>query len=316
MDWSPAAHTSRLVGWLLTILRACVSLSRLPLFRSAPLHRRQLQVIRSVDKVGIAAASRRRDTVAFVDGAVLPGGRCGLCVYYSSGHALNAHGSVVRPEGIAADSNLTELAAVYWALLHHPCHLALSIYSDSAHALRCVEVIADEEAKQSMSSRARRRKTADAVGVTAAITDDRWRSLVWMIHALLRLRRAPTRFCKVKGHTGSRKNETADALAKKGAEEGPVLPVPIRISTFEMYRVLVSYLLCQEGGESAVEGAARRMETRTDRYVKRRPQPLSRDTSITQYLAIDCEMVGVGPRGARSVLASVSVVNEAANQAK
>lgn len=47
---------------------------------------------------------------------------------------------------------------------------------------------------------------------------------------------------------------------------------------------------------------------------KKRPTPLSKDESITQTLAVDCEMVGVGPGGSRSKLASVSVVNESANQ--
>eukprot|EP00301_Raphidiophrys_heterophryoidea_P015202 c23744_g1_i1.p1 GENE.c23744_g1_i1~~c23744_g1_i1.p1 ORF type:complete len:376 (+),score=91.16 c23744_g1_i1:56-1183(+) len=37
--------------------------------------------------------------------------------------------------------------------------------------------------------------------------------------------------------------------------------------------------------------------------------PKSDDTSMTKYLALDCEMVGIGPDGVESVLASVCVVN-------
>ena len=45
----------------------------------------------------------------------------------------------------------------------------------------------------------------------------------------------------------------------------------------------------------------------------RRPTPTSRDASVTETLAIDCEMVGVGEDGTRSVLARVTVVNEHGN---
>ena len=45
----------------------------------------------------------------------------------------------------------------------------------------------------------------------------------------------------------------------------------------------------------------------------RRPTPTSRDASVTETLAIDCERVGVGEDGTRSVLARVTVVNEHGN---
>jgi len=45
----------------------------------------------------------------------------------------------------------------------------------------------------------------------------------------------------------------------------------------------------------------------------RRPMPTSRDASVTEVLAMDCEMVGVGEDGTRSVLARVTVVNEHGN---
>ena len=45
----------------------------------------------------------------------------------------------------------------------------------------------------------------------------------------------------------------------------------------------------------------------------RKPTPTSRDASVTEIVAMDCEMVGVGEDGSRSVLARVTVVNEYGN---
>ena len=41
----------------------------------------------------------------------------------------------------------------------------------------------------------------------------------------------------------------------------------------------------------------------------RSPTPIGSETGLTDALALDCEMVGVGPRGALSALARVAVVN-------
>ncbi|GIL65221.1 hypothetical protein Vafri_19036 [Volvox africanus] len=41
----------------------------------------------------------------------------------------------------------------------------------------------------------------------------------------------------------------------------------------------------------------------------RRPGMVGNDTGLTKVLAIDCEMVGVGPKGSKSVLARVCIVN-------
>ena len=43
------------------------------------------------------------------------------------------------------------------------------------------------------------------------------------------------------------------------------------------------------------------------------PRPLDDSLTLTRALALDCEMVGVGPDGEKSVLAQVSVVNESGN---
>ncbi|PSC76702.1 RNA exonuclease 4 [Micractinium conductrix] len=44
-----------------------------------------------------------------------------------------------------------------------------------------------------------------------------------------------------------------------------------------------------------------------------RPQSIGRDTEPTKLVAVDCEMVGVGPNGVRSALARVCVLNSAGN---
>lgn len=46
---------------------------------------------------------------------------------------------------------------------------------------------------------------------------------------------------------------------------------------------------------------------------KAKPGSLSTDSSLTPVLAMDCEMVGVGPNGTKSVLARVCIVNSAGN---
>ena len=45
----------------------------------------------------------------------------------------------------------------------------------------------------------------------------------------------------------------------------------------------------------------------------KRPMPTGRNTALTDTIALDCEMVGVGEDGRRSILARVSVVNEDGN---
>lgn len=60
------------------------------------------------------------------------------------------------------------------------------------------------------------------------------------------------------------------------------------------------------------EAVRRRREPRPTGPL-RVPTPLSDDTSLTDAIALDCEMVGAGPRGLDSILASVCVVNRHGN---
>lgn len=45
----------------------------------------------------------------------------------------------------------------------------------------------------------------------------------------------------------------------------------------------------------------------------KKPKPTGRNTAVTRILALDCEMVGVGADGKRSILARASIVNEDGN---
>lgn len=45
----------------------------------------------------------------------------------------------------------------------------------------------------------------------------------------------------------------------------------------------------------------------------KKPKPTGRNTAVTRVLALDCEMVGVGADGKRSILARASIVNEDGN---
>lgn len=52
---------------------------------------------------------------------------------------------------------------------------------------------------------------------------------------------------------------------------------------------------------------------RADGMPQKKPAPVGRNTALTDAVALDCEMVGCGEDGKRSVLARVSVVNEDGN---
>ena len=49
------------------------------------------------------------------------------------------------------------------------------------------------------------------------------------------------------------------------------------------------------------------------RVPKKKPAPTGRNTALTDLIALDCEMVGAGVDGRKSILARVSVVNEDGN---
>ena len=302
---------------LLASFRALLVLLRELLFGPRLLPSRRLQ-IRGVDRAH-AASSKGRELKAFIDGSVQLKGTCGFSVFYHAGHPLNAHGRF-EPAPSSPDANLAELVALFWAVANHPREQHLTIFSDSAHALRCVQALAENGAEggvgggggggggRGSGGRKRGRRQAPPPR-PAQVNDVRWAPIIRLIWWLLRLRTAQTCFFKVPAHRGVRQNETADALAKTGADSEHVCDVPHRASLAHTCRLLLRFLtqesLCLGSG---ARGGARQPPP------ARRPEPTGSSLEVSSVLALDCEMVGTGPSTLDSKLASVCVVNAAGNQ--
>ena len=231
-----------------SLLYALVSGRRLP--------RDRLYVQTRGVNVALLRSQRDKHLRAFVDGSTLEDGSCGLACFYSDGHSLNYHGRFDTGSGPKADSNLAELAAVFWVLLFHPRGQHLTIFSDSAHALRVVQAASDGSCDEPQPRRRNRGSHAGASGTDAQrpscprleAREAVVASLIWW---LLRLRRAQTAFYKVPGHKGFTQNAVADALARQAAEHGPeceaTLPggVPITPSLARLLELLLRFLLAQ-----------------------------------------------------------------------
>lgn len=307
------------VRLLLAVPRAVAELAGEALLGERLLRRDRLTVSsRGVDPHHLLS-SKGATLKAFADGSVLESGACGIAVFYSEGHPHNYHGGFLPIP--RASSNLVELLALFWAVLHHPRGQHLSVFSDSAHALRLVEKAACATEKQQPNTRARRRPPPPS--------EPREACLVRAIHWLLRLRKAQTCFFKVPAHKKYKQNEIADALAQQAASEPPSLEAPFSLGWARLLQLLLIYILRQD----PLDGGAlppRLKAGRKPKQAVRRPQPIGKSTEMTrvsllrlprsqsesrahslppQVLALDCEMVGVGAMGMDSCLASVGVVN-------
>ena len=304
--------------WTLTIELLC---GGLPLGRA-----RLLLRTKGIDRT-LIHSPKGRDLKAFIDGSVLESKACGCGVYYRDSHYLNFSGGFAATS-VTPTSNLAELAALYFALVRHPRGQHLSIFSDSAFALRVVQaasVDADTELGSTAVARKRSRRAGGSASATTCPTlNPCERSLAQCIWWLLRLRTAQTCFYKVAAHKGFAQNHCADSLAKHGAEHGPMNSIPLGGSWRALILLLMRYLLGQsklDGGtmdvssfvqtsdaETAAEAMARR------RAMVPRPKPTGDSTELTRVLALDCEMVGIGAFGYESRLGSVSICNDQGNQ--
>ena len=314
------SRSGRGMAQLLVWLRAIAALFWALLEWWRPLSRLRLMVrTKGVDRTLLA--STRGSLRAFVDGSVTGDGKCGFGIFYGERHPLNVQGGF--DAGAApAQSNLTELAALYWVLRHHPRGQHLSVFSDSAHVLRVVQAESSVDEREGGSSQKRKRRGRDQDHSLAdkppacPKLDPREASLARAIGWLLRLRTAQTCLYKVPAHKGFTQNTLADALARTGAEKGPVCQLPLTLSFVSLVGLLLSYLVGQSELDGGAGGNGVAAHEKAGGAVRgknrnvRRPEALGTSTELTHVLALDCEMVGVSLWGGDSRLASVSVVNE------
>ena len=122
------------------VATALATILHVLLFRGRRLGRENLSVrSKGVDKT-LLLSPRGKHLKAFVDGSVSEdGASCGIGVYYEDGHPYNFQGGFACAHGGRAQSNLAELAALFWALWKHPRGQHLTIFSDSMHALQVVQ---------------------------------------------------------------------------------------------------------------------------------------------------------------------------------
>ena len=301
-----AAHARRMellasARLLVVALRSIIELLVELLFGPARLDRSRLTVQRGVDRVQLGAA-KACDFKAYTDGALLCDGRAGIGVYYSDGHPRNASRRLQFAPSVPPDANIAELAALFWVLEHHPRGVELTVFSDSAHALRAVEALADD-------ARPPRIRGGGNSGSRSRAIAEQGARYVTAIHWVLRLRTARTRFCKVPGHRGFKGNELANALAQCAADgpteaDGGAVPLARALrGGVDVIVSLLRYLTRQDDADEVAELA--RAPGRPPNRRLRRPGPIGPSNSPSYALALDCEMVGVGRGGTTSALASV-----------
>lgn len=127
--------------------------------------------------------------------------------------------------------------------------------------------------------------------------------MLWMLRWLLYLRTERTSLRKVIGHKGFKGNEMADQLASLGvrlSEETYVCQDTSIRWRLEFARWW-EYALLRSNPEEDALGATKGL------------QPLDGNLSATRVVALDCEMVGVGPGGLQSILARVCIINSSGN---
>ena len=263
--------------------------------------------------------TRADDGVVYVDGSVNRG-VAGVGIWYGAGHHLNYAAAI---PAAAADNNVAELVAVFVALIRHPRDARLAIHTDSRACMTTLE---------SLASGGKTRDLAPRDPACRALLD----ALLWVLF----WRENRTVIHKVKAHAGHTPNERADQLASLGANAGFVVPVPGfgdgrvtlsrsagRFPGRALRSALVRFLAREPGigsgaiGDDHAAFVAKKggRKPRPDGLSPKHkgplavPRPLDDSLALTRALAVDCEMVGVGPDGEKSVLAQVSVVNESGN---
>ena len=270
------------------------------------------------------------NALCYVDGSASTDGgrrRSGIGVWYSYGHALNyASATTTR----STDNNVVEMLAVYAAVVRHGRDDDLTVCSDSRVCCKKLERLT------TTPSATRAGEWLDSATLCVAFA--------------LSKRRGKTTIRKVRAHVGGNhtSNARADQLAligsKAGEREeetcgfaprceetrnGASIAAARAACDGRVLRELARFLSGEEGfGNGCIDGngtseARRRAHEGVMADVRRadrsgaeslvKPTPFSDDCTVTDVLALDCEMVGVGECGMESMLAQVCVVNEHGN---
>jgi len=243
--------------------------------------------------------TRSGKNTAVIDGSVQKG-VLSIGVWYGEGHPLNFSGRITGND----DNNRAELAAVYWAVLHHPRVEPLCLFSDSSHVVDCMRTLA----------------LKGPAGCRCTLT--------LMICLLLHLRLAPTTIKKIKAHSNNPSSDMADAMARLGTRSKDSRYVPEGTGALSIRHALL--LVTCPGFVSFCTSAATRIRDSPTGAVHMEgmessnklgskdvtygpPLAKSDNFSKTPLLGVDCEMVGVGVDGVESELARVCIINQHGN---
>ena len=221
-----------------------------------------------------------------------------FAVWYGHNHPQNFEG---RLDTVWREH--AELAAVCWALLHHPCDRKLVVYTENKSMVRYLAECLDT----APGSAAKPGKSLGWAGDARQflLTAEHARSLGMLRGGLTlvshtkkglhpRVRSLVRKLEVVEG-------EGAQVVLVPGVGEGMPYSAQIRRVVELVERV----------------GPIRNPEATTAQddpsCARKRPEPKGPSLEVTRVLALDCEMVGVGRDGYRSILARVSVVNSDGN---
>eukprot|EP00958_Prasinococcus_capsulatus_P023741 scaffold3600_cov387-Prasinococcus_capsulatus_cf.AAC.3 len=223
-----------------------------------------------------------------------------------------------------ADPNVAEMCAIFWVLLNHPINHRLTIFTDSKATLkRLQQHIRDSERLSDFAGpedggkaeRPKSRFKQELLARAAQEAQCRSSLLFRSIIQLLALRTAKTYLRHIPAHKGRDANERADNLARLAVElvqEDRAVYCPIGDARshklWEMIKQWARFL-----GSWSLATEKEVSDAKRGRGKAGRPVPVNDDFSETAVVALDCEMVGIGPGGYTSRLAHVVVVNEYGN---
>ena len=244
------------------------------------------------------ARFREDPDVAHVAALPVRGKGSVFAVWYGHDHPKNFEG---RLDTVWREH--AELAAVCWALLHHPCDRKLAVYTESKSMVRYLaEYLGAAPAN------------LPQLGKMFGGADDAHPFLVTAEHArnLGMLRGGTTLVAHTKKGLHPRVRSIVrklEVVEVEGAQRARVPGVGEGVPYSEQIRRVVELVECVGPNRDPWDTVVRETPGRA----RKRPEPKGPSLEVTRVLALDCEMVGVGRDGYRSILARVSVVNSDGN---